>query len=81
MPWIPITPRSHADAPLAAAFAEVAGARGTVADILGVHSVHPEVMTAHLRLYRELMFAPSELSRAEREIVAIAVSRANDCFY
>ena len=81
MSWIPIIPRGEADAALGAAYDEVAGARGSVANILGVHSLHPDVMTAHLRLYRELMFAPSELSRAERETVAVAVSHANDCFY
>lgn len=48
---------------------------------MGVHGVHPEAMTAHLQLYAELMFAPSEQTRAERETVAVAVSRANHCFY
>ncbi len=81
MSWIPIIPHTEADAELAAAYDEVAGARGRVANILGVHSVHPAVMTAHLHLYREIMFAASELTRAERETVAVAVSRANDCFY
>lgn len=81
MSWIPILPRTGADESLAAAWDEVAGTRGTVANVLGIHSVHPEVMTAHLRLYRGLMFRPSELSRAERETVAVAVSRANDRFY
>jgi alkylhydroperoxidase family enzyme len=81
MTWIPIIPRAEADQALGAAYDAAAGARGTVANIIGVHSVHPEAMTAHLRLYQELMFAPSELTRAEREAVAVAVSRANDCFY
>jgi alkylhydroperoxidase family enzyme len=81
MPWIPITPRDVADPELASAYDTVAGERGAVAHILGVHSVHPRVMLAHLQLYREIMFATSELSRAERETVAVAVSRANDCFY
>ena len=81
MPWIPIVPRADANPALAAAYDAVSGARGTVANIMGVHSVHPEAMTAHLRLYAELMFAPSELTRAERETVAVAVSRANHCFY
>ncbi len=81
MSWIPIIPRPQADPELADALDEVAGARGRVANILGVHSVHPAVVSAHVRLYHELMFGPSELSRAERETVAVAVSRANDCFY
>ena len=32
-------------------------------------------------LYREIMFGRSELSRADREFLAVVVSRANDCHY
>jgi alkylhydroperoxidase family enzyme len=32
-------------------------------------------------LYQELMLADGPLSRAERELVAVVVSRANACFY
>jgi hypothetical protein len=55
MTWIPIVPRADAGPALVTAYDAVAGSRGTVANILGVHSVHPEAMTAHLRLYQELM--------------------------
>lgn len=81
MSWIPIIPPTSADSELATANNVVSGSRGRVANILGVHSVRPEIMLAHLRLYHELMFASSELTRAERETVAVVVSRANDCFY
>ncbi len=80
MTWIPIIPRPEADSELAAAYSEASGEKA-VANILGVHSLHPEVLVRHVRLYRELMFAPSELSRAERETVAIAVSWVNECVY
>lgn len=56
-------------------------ARGEAANIYQVHSVLPEVMTAHLELYRELMFGPSELKRTEREIIALAISATNGCRY
>jgi len=79
--FIPIIPPADADDTLAQAYSEVAGARGQVANILGVHSVHPEVMLAHLRLYAELMFGASELTRLEREMMAVAVSSANSCHY
>jgi len=46
-----------------------------------VHSVSPEAMTAHLDLYRRLMFGRSELSRREREAIAVAVSATNACHY
>jgi hypothetical protein len=38
-------------------------------------------MSAHLALYRELMFGQSELSRIDREVIAVAVSSLNDCHY
>lgn len=78
---IQIIAPGDADPVLADAYREVAGRRGQVANILGVSSVHPTAMVAHLRLYMSLMFHASELTRQERETVAVAVSRANDCFY
>jgi len=81
MAWIHEAEPADASPALAAAYARVGAARGRVANILKVHSVNPAVMTAHLELYRTLMFGPSELSRAERETVAVAVSAANECRY
>ena len=81
MPWIPIIPQESADELLREAYRMVSAVRGRVANILAVHSVHPAVMTAHLQLYRELMFGPSQLTRAERETMAVAVSAANKCRY
>ena len=49
--------------------------------ILGSHSLNPDALEAHLRLYRTIMFGPSPLSRSEREAIAVAVSAANDCHY
>lgn len=63
------------------AYDKVGGARGTIANILRIHSVSPAVMTGHLDLYREIMFARSELTRSERELVATAVSSSNECHY
>lgn len=56
------------------------GASGQ-AHILEVQSLSPSAMVDHHRLYRTLMFAKSPLSRAEREMIAVVVSAANDCFY
>lgn len=67
--------------PLKAAFSDVRGARGTVANILRIHSLRPDVLSAHLELYRRLMFGRSELTRRERETMAVAVSVFNRCHY
>lgn len=81
MSWIKIVPPEEAEGDLRRAYAAVGASRGRVANILAVHGVRPKVLEAHLDLYREVMFGESELSRAERETVAVAVSSANDCFY
>lgn len=81
MSWIRILSPEGSTGPLHEAHEKVGRTRGTVANIPGIHSVAPAVMTGHLDLYREIMFSRFELSRAARELVATAVSPANECHY
>lgn len=81
MTWIKVIDVSEANRALSKAYDEVASTRGAVANVLKAHSLHPEVLSAHLHLYKELMFGRSELSRAEREMIALAVSVVNHCHY
>jgi uncharacterized peroxidase-related enzyme len=61
---------------------EAARARaGKVFNIVKAMSLSPRTLRASMGLYREIMFGRSELSRAERELLATVVSRANDCHY
>lgn len=81
MAWIEVTAPDDATSDLAAAYEKAGGARGSVANILRVHSVSPATMVAHLALYQELMFGRSELTRVEREMIAVVVSVTNHCHY
>ena len=54
---------------------------GKVFNIVKAMSLRPAVLRRSMELYREIMFGPSELSRSERELLAVVVSRANDCHY
>lgn len=54
---------------------------GKVFNIVKSMSLRPEVLERSMELYRAIMFGSSELSRAERELLAVVVSRANDCHY
>ena len=54
---------------------------GRVYNVVRVQSLNPAVMDASLKLYSTTMLGRSSLSRAEREMIAVVVSRANDCFY
>jgi uncharacterized peroxidase-related enzyme len=54
---------------------------GKVFNIVKAISLNPETLRASMELYRAVMFGRSELSRAQRELLAVVVSRANDCHY
>jgi uncharacterized peroxidase-related enzyme len=55
--------------------------RGKLADVHTIQSLRPESIVKHMDLYMEIMFSRSELSRAEREMIAVIVSVNNDCEY
>ncbi len=76
-----MTGEEEAGVELRDAFNRVSSARGKVANIMRVHSLHPETMTAHLDFYRSLMFGRSPLSRKTRELLATVVSSLNRCEY
>lgn len=54
---------------------------GKVFNVVKAMSLNPETLRASMELYRAVMFGRSELSRAQRELLAVVVSRANDCHY
>ncbi len=81
MSWIHEVPEDTAEGEIAALHGSLREARGKVSNILKVHSLRPAALQHHLDLYMGLLFAPGGLSRAEREMVAVVVSRANGCDY
>lgn len=54
---------------------------GRVYNIIKLLGLRPRHLEASINLYTTLMHAPSGLTRAQREMVAVVVSRANDCHY
>lgn len=72
---------AQASGQLAELYQRYANPDGSVDNVLKVHSVNPSALTAHLQLYIQAMHSASPLSRAEREMVAVAVSRLNNCHY
>ena len=54
---------------------------GKVFNIVKAMSLRPGVLRSSMQLYRDVMFGRSGLSRVERELLAVVVSRANDCHY
>lgn len=54
---------------------------GKVFNVVKLFSLNPSALRGTIALYTAVMFGRSELSRAEREMIATVVSRANGCHY
>lgn len=54
---------------------------GKVFNVVKAMSLRPGVLRESMALYKAVMFGPCELSRAERELLAVVVSSANECHY
>ena len=57
------------------------GRAGKVFNIVQAMSLRPGVLHRSMELYKGIMLGPCGLSRQERELLAVVVSRQNDCHY
>jgi len=62
-------------------YGEAMARAGKVFNIVKAMSLRPGVLRRSMALYRAIMFGSSRLTRAERELLATVVSRANECHY
>jgi alkylhydroperoxidase family enzyme len=81
MSQIRTVPEEDATGALAELYRKLAGPHGRVASILKVQSLSPATLETHYAFYRSLMFGQGPLSRAQRELIAVAVSETNRCHY
>ncbi len=81
MPFLRLIEVAEATGELKAEYDAALGRAGKVFNIVKAMSLNPRVLKASMELYKEIMFGPSELSRADRELLAVVVSRANNCHY
>ncbi|HEX5690703.1 MAG TPA: peroxidase-related enzyme, partial [Roseiflexaceae bacterium] len=54
---------------------------GFVPNVFRASSLRPEQLRGFVALYDSIMEAQSGLTKAEREMIAVAVSAENHCFY
>ncbi|GIT92709.1 alkyl hydroperoxide reductase AhpD [Jannaschia sp. AI_61] len=54
---------------------------GFVPNVLRAYAFDVDKLNAFTAMYNDLMLAPSGLSKLEREMIAVAVSAENRCFY
>jgi uncharacterized peroxidase-related enzyme len=81
MPWIKVIDEDEADGLLREIYDEAKGKRGKVANVLKIHSLLPDTLEKHLSLYLSIMFRRGSLKRWVREMIAVYVSKLNNCEY
>ncbi len=81
MPWIQQISVAEATGFLKKQLDAVLERTGRVWNITHVMSLNPRTMDTSMKLYGAIMFAPSPLSRRQREMLATVVSKEQDCFY
>jgi uncharacterized peroxidase-related enzyme len=81
MARIKVIKKAEASGRLREIYDEISQKRGKIAEVHAIQSLRPESIVKHIDLYLEIMYSKSELSRAEREMMAVVVSVYNQCEY
>ena len=81
MAWIEQVDEDRAEGLLARIYEAARARAGRVANIVKLQSTNPFALQSCMSLYMTVMMRDSPLSRAQREMLAVVVSRANDCHY
>ena len=82
MAWIKTVAPGEATGLLARLYEEAVRRAGKVFNVVRIQSPRPRVLRSSITLYREIMFSEENgLTRAQREMIATVVSRANRCGY
>lgn len=68
-------------ADMAAYFRKCEDKLGFVPNVLKAYAFDAAKLDAFVAIYNDLMLAPSGLSKLEREMIAVAVSAHNRCYY
>ncbi|MBZ5536685.1 MAG: peroxidase-related enzyme [Acidobacteriia bacterium] len=81
MTWIKTVSLERATGRLKKEFEAAIGRAGRVFNIVSAQSLNPRVLHASLNLYKTVMLGSSSLSRVEREMIAVVVSKTAGCVY
>jgi alkylhydroperoxidase family enzyme len=81
VPYIRLIEPDEATGAVAREYDNAVKRAGKVFHIVKAMSPNPGVLRRSMALYGGIMHGPSELSRVERELLAVVVSRENDCHY
>lgn len=82
MAWIETIDEDNWDAELEALRPRVTDpSTGQIDNIMSIHSLDVGSLKAHLALYMQAMRGTASLPKAEREMIALVVSKSNECHY
>ena len=81
MAWIEMIPEEEATGRLKELYGKYTEAWGGVDNIMKIHSLNVKSMQTHFDLYAHLMRGKSDLTRVQREMIAVVVSAVNRCHY
>jgi alkylhydroperoxidase family enzyme len=81
MPNIRLIEPDDADGVLKEEYDAALGRAGKIFNIVKAMSLRPEVLRQSMEMYKAIMFGPSRLTRAERELLATVTSQINECHY
>ncbi|MFT5050929.1 MAG: alkylhydroperoxidase family enzyme [Chlamydiales bacterium] len=81
MTWIQTIGVAQATGRLRKTYDAAIGRAGRVFGIVRTMSLAPPILDASMGLYQRVMYAPEGITRRQREMLAVVVSRANDCHY
>ena len=81
MAYIDLVDLENADGMLKAEYEKGIQRAGKVYNILKIMSRSPAALRDSMKMYLTIMHGKSDLSRAQREMIATVVSQINQCHY
>jgi uncharacterized peroxidase-related enzyme len=81
MPIIDVIQPEDAQGELKQIYDDLVKSRGKIAEVHKIQSLNPASIVNHMDLYMTLMYGKSPIKRVLREMIAVVVSRANECEY
>ncbi|MDX2361006.1 MAG: peroxidase-related enzyme [Crocinitomicaceae bacterium] len=81
MAYIEVIQHEQAEGELKDIYDNLIQTRGKLADVHMIQSLNPQSIVNHMDLYMTIMFGKSPLKRVQREMIAVVVSKNNDCEY
>ncbi len=81
MAWIELIHEDRAEGLLARIYESALQRSGRVYNILKIQSQNASALQAMMQLYQAASLGESPLTRAQREMLAVVVSKTNDCEY